>query len=698
MRLFIAEKPDVARGIAEVLGQTGKGQGFIECGHDRVTWCYGHMLEQADPDEYTPDNVPRNTNGNKVWRVDELPIVPNTWLMRVKAQEEGKPDIAGQLAAIGKLIQRADEIVNAGDPDREGQLLVDEVLEHFDNKKPVLRYWASARDAVSVKRALSNLKSNDTYTGWGLAAKGRARADWLIGMNLTRAYTLRAQRGGSRALLAVGRVQTPTLALVVTRDREIENFKPVPYFTLAAHIAHQAGTFAAAWRPREDQAGLDPDGRLIDKAQADALVAKLTNKPATIEAYEQAAKKMGHPLGLSLTALTAVAAKRWGYTADQILKACQSLYDVHKLTSYPRTDCGYLPESQHADAAQVLAALKHVNPDLGELIGRADPRIKSRTWDDAKVTAHHAIIPTMHKGSAAALKEDERNVYGLVLRSYLAQFFPQHEYKATTVNVTVEGESFQAKGRVVTLNGWRDVYQDEDQDEKGGESAEGQALPVMKEGDSANCQGINCRSAKTKAPPRFDEGSLPQAMENIHRFVTEPEHKKVLREGDGIGTVATRAAIITELKGKGYLENNGRALVSTILGRSLIDALPEIVKSPVLTALFERMLKGIEQGSAQLEAFQAKQEGFIRQEVAKANTGAVTIAGAKAAASVSTLHKCLACGSGLSRRPGKKPKTFWWGCSNYPTCSQAYSESPTAQGRPDYSTGRSKSTTNPNQE
>ncbi|KAH9504569.1 hypothetical protein Btru_063259 [Bulinus truncatus] len=310
------------------VAQTGKGQGYIECGQVKVTWCFGHMLEQAEPDEYTPDNVPRGTNGKKVWRTDELPIIPNTWLMRPK------PDAEAQLAVIRKLIQEASEIVNAGDPDREGQLLVDEVLEHFGNKKPVLRYWASARDAVSVKRALGNLKTNDTYTGWGLAAKGRARADWLIGMNLTRAYTLRAQRGGSRALLAVGRVQTPTLALVVSRDREIENFKPVPYFTLAANIAHQAGTFAAAWRPREDQAGLDPDGRLIDKAQADALVAKLTNKPATIEGYEQAAKKQGQPLGLSLTALTALAAKRWGYTADQILKACQASM---RFTSSPAT-------------------------------------------------------------------------------------------------------------------------------------------------------------------------------------------------------------------------------------------------------------------------------------------------------------------------------------------------------------------------
>lgn len=695
MRLFIAEKPDVARGIAEVLGQTGKGQGFIECGQDKVTWCFGHMLEQAEPDEYTPDNVPRGTNGKKVWRVDELPIIPNTWLMRAK------PDAEAQLAVIGRLIREANEIVNAGDPDREGQLLVDEVLEHFGNQKPVSRYWASARDAVSVKRALAALKPNATYTGWGLAAKGRARADWLIGMNLTRAYTLRAQRGGSRALLAVGRVQTPTLALVVARDREIENFKPIPYFTLAASIQHEGGTFLASWRPREEQAGLDPDGRLIDKAQADALVQALTGKPARIESYEQAGKKQGQPLGLSLTSLTALAAKRWGYTADQILKACQSLYEVHKLTSYPRTDCGYLPESQHADAGQVLAAIKHVNPELASLVDKADPRIKSKTWDDAKVTAHHAIIPTMHKGAAASLREDERNIYGLILRSYLAQFFPAHEYKATSITVAVEGESFQAKGRVVTLQGWREVFQEEEADDAAeGEGGEAQALPPMKQGDAAQCLAVNCRAAKTKAPPRFDEGSLPLAMENIHRFVTDPEHKKILKEGDGIGTVATRAAIITELKDKGYLENKGKALISTTLGRSLIDALPEIVRSPVLTALFERMLKGIEQGGAQLEAFQSKQEAFIRQEVAKANVGGVTIAGAKTAAPVSTLHKCMACGSGLSRRPGKKPKTFWWGCSNFPTCSQTYAD---VAGKPDYSTGRSKSnpnqsTTNPNQE
>src|SRR5690554_1241231 len=220
MRLFIAEKPSVAKAIAAELGTTGKGDGFIECGSDKVTWCFGHMLEQADPDEYTPDDVPRGPSGRKVWRVDELPIIPDTWILKPK------DDAKKQLNIIGKLLKESNEVVNAGDPDREGCLLVDEVLEHFRYSKPVRRFWVSAQDSVSVRRGLDALKNNADYRGWSDAARGRQRADWLIGMNLSRAYTLRAQRGGSRALLTVGRVQTPTLALVVGRDKDIEGFKP----------------------------------------------------------------------------------------------------------------------------------------------------------------------------------------------------------------------------------------------------------------------------------------------------------------------------------------------------------------------------------------------------------------------------------------------------------------------------------------
>jgi DNA topoisomerase-3 len=681
MRLFIAEKPSVAKAIAGELGTTGKGDGYIECGTDKVTWCFGHMLEQADPDEYTPDDVPRGQSGKKVWRVDELPIIPQSWILKPK------DDAKKQLAVIGKLIKEAKEIVNAGDPDREGQLLVDEVLEHFRNSKPVRRFWVSAQDSVSVKRGLAALKENTTYAGWSDAARGRQRADWLIGMNLSRAYTLRAQRGGSRALLTVGRVQTPTLALVVARDREIEAFKAVPYHTIRAVVQHAGGNFTAAWKARDDQAGLDSEGRLVDTAVADALVAAVKGQAGTIAAYKQEAKKQNQPLAFSLSDITAVASAKFGYSAEDVLNACQALYETHKLTSYPRTDCAYLPESQHADAPRVLEAVKHVNPELAGLVDGADPRIKSKTWDDSKITAHHGIVPTMQKGSKAALSERERNIYDLIVRAYLAQFYPLHEYMQTTVGVEIAGESFAASGKVVTRNGWRDVYgqADEDGEKDDDEDSGTQALPAMAQGDAVRCADAIRKDAKTKPPARFTEGTLIRAMENIHKFVSDAEHKKMLREGDGIGTSATRASIISELKRREFLAVKGKQIISTTLGRSVIDALPEVVKSPVLTALYERMLKGVEQGSAALDAFIAKQETFIRDQVAKANTGAVTIAGGKEGAPVSAIHKCMACASGLSRRPSKKKGQFWWGCSNFPTCKQTY---PDLKGRPDYSKGR----------
>jgi DNA topoisomerase-3 len=680
MRLFIAEKPSVAKAIAAELGVTNKGDGYLECGQDTVTWCFGHMLEMVGPDEYTPDDVPTNSQGAKVWRVDELPIIPKDWIFRVK------DDAKKQVKIIGSLIKSASQIVNAGDPDREGQLLVDELLEFFNNSKPVVRYWTNAIDSVSVKRALANMKNNQEYQGFAQAAEGRGKADWLIGMNLSRAYTLRAQRGGSRALLTVGRVQTPTLALVTARDREIESFKPIPFHTIRAEVKHPAGKFWAGWQAKEDQAGLDAEGRLVDTAVADALVESVLEKQGTISEYKQEAKKQNHPLTFSLSDMTTLASKRFGYTAEDTLKTCQSLYETHKLTTYPRTDCAYLPESQLADAPDVLEAVKAVNPGLAGLVDGADRKIKSRTWNDKNVSAHHGIIPTMHRGDINKLNEKERNIYELVVRAYIAQFYPIHEFMSTTVTIDIAGETFSAKGKVVTKIGWHSVYLDNSDDDKDGQDDEDQSLPKMKEGDDITCSQAVRRDAKTKAPARFTEGSLVNAMVNIHRFVPDSEHKKILREGDGIGTEATRASILSELKRRGYLEIKGKHIISTTLGRSIIDALPEVVKSPVLTALYERMLQSIQSGTAQLETFISKQEAFIRDQVAKANDGAVKIAGGKEAAPVSAIYKCMSCASGLSRRPlPKKKGHFWWGCSNYPTCKQTY---PDLKGRPDYSKGR----------
>jgi len=678
MRLFIAEKPSVAKAIAAELGVTSRKDGYLVCGKDQVTWCFGHMLEQAEPDEYLADAVPLRDGERKVWRIEDLPIIPDKWVL------QPKDEVKKQLHIIGRLLKSATQIVNAGDPDREGQLLVDELLAYFNNRQPVLRYWSNAIDPVSVQRALASMQDNRIFHGLAEAAEGRSKADWLIGMNLSRAYTLRAQRGGSRALLTVGRVQTPTLALVVARDREIAAFKPIPFHTIRAAIQHPAGLFQAVWKAREDQPGLDSDGRLVDTGVANALVETLSGQSGAVRQYQQEARQQKHPLTFSLSGMTALASKRFGYSAEEVLKTCQSLYEIHKLTTYPRTDCAYLPESQFADAPEVLASIKAVNPSLATIVDGADPGIQSRTWNDQKVSAHHGMIPTMHRGDLNQLNDKERHIYDLIVRAYLAQFYPIHEFMRTTVGVEVSGELFSAKGSVVTRNGWHDVYLDEDDNDQDDKS---QALPVMNEGDAIICQQVVRKDAMTKPPARFTEGTLITAMVNIHRFVTDPQHKKLLREGDGIGTEATRASIISELKRRHYLELKGKQIISTLLGRSVIDVFPEVVKSPVLTALYERMLRSVESGKTELADFMTKQESFIRDQVAKANEGSVAIAGDKEAVLVSEVFKCLACGAGLSRRASSGKKGYWWGCASFPSCKQTY---PDVKGRPNYNKGNHK--------
>ncbi|WP_027477969.1 DNA topoisomerase III [Curvibacter gracilis] len=660
MRLFIAEKPSVAKAIAAELGNVTRAEGYLQCGADRVTWCFGHILEMAKPEHYGEQYAK--------WRAEALPIIPQAWALLPK------DDAKAQLAVIGRLLKDATEVVNAGDPDREGQLLVDEVLDHFKNRRDVKRFWVSAQDSVSIQRGLAALKNNKDYQGLKDAALARQRADWLIGMNFSRAYTLRAQRGGAqKTVLTVGRVQTPTLALVVARDREIEAFKPAAYFTLQAQIEHANGAFRAAWKAKDDQAGLDSEGRLVDKAIAEAITKATTGQAGTLKEYRQEPKADGQPRAYALSDITLKASNKFGYSAEDVLKACQALYETHKLTSYPRTDCVYLPESQHADAGRVLAALKHVNPGFAKLIDGADPTIKSKTWNDAKITAHHGIIPTMHQGDASRLSDIERNIYELIVRAYLAQFYPAHEYMSTTIAVDVQGETFTASGKTVTRNGWRDVYQVEQ--EEGEAEEDTQALPPMQQGDGVKCARVDTKAMKTKPPARFTEGTLGKAMENVHKFVTDPEERKILKEGDGIGTSATRAAIISELKRRGFLEPKGKQIISTTLGRGLIDTLPEKVKSASLTAFYESMLKEIEGGKCAVDTFIEQQAEFIRGQVAEANSGASTVAG-------STGPACPKCGEGHLRRiPRKDGKGHFWGCNRYSEgCSAVYDDK---GGKPD---------------
>ncbi len=620
MRLFIAEKPSVAKAIAAELGVVNATGSCINCSNgDIVTWCFGHLLEQAEPDVYLPDSVPKTKKGTKVWRMVDLPIFPKEWITLPKADKGVKK----QLSVIGKLIKSSDSLVNAGDPDREGQLLVDEVIEHFKSKKPVKRFWVSAVDPASIRKGLQNLRDNRQYAGMRDAARGRSRADWLLGMNLSRAYTLANKPAtGKGELIAVGRVQTPTLTMVARRDYAIAHFKPQPYLALSATLEAQGTRFTARWRPSAGQRGMDEEGKLlIDLDIGRELVNRLSGETtATVVSCETKHKKAFQPKAYSLADIQIEASRLFGYTAEETLNTCQSLYETHKVTSYPRTDCGYLPESQHGDAKRVLDAISRTCPSAAKAASMADPTIKSATFNDKKITAHHGIVPVANAARWDKLNDKEQNLYRLIAKRYIAQFFPVHEYDATEIVLTLGDETFAASGKVVTRKGWKMLYSGT---EKGpGSAEETQALPLLVQGDSTRVESVSGKEAQTKPPACFTEGTLIAAMENIWRSFDDEKLQAQLKEVGGIGTPATRAAIISELKRKEYLVTDGKALHCSDHGRELLKKVSARVRSAQLTAQFEEKLKLVEKGELNVEGFTKEYEEFILEELQKVSKAA----------------------------------------------------------------------------
>lgn len=605
MRLFIAEKPSVAKCIIDVLGKKKTEKGYyVAQNGDLVTWCFGHLLELAQPDEYLSDDIPLTSKGTKRWRYEDLPIFPKKWVNIPKAEKGAK----AQLSVISKLLKSCTTVVNCGDPDREGQLLVDEILEHFKCKKQVLRYISSAQDSASVKKALSSLQPNAKFQGMAMAARARQRADWLIGMNLSRAYTLAHDNKGP---ITVGRVQTPTLNLVATRDLEIKNFVPKPYFNIKVKLSVNNEPFSADV-VLEGMTGLDSEQRLIDANVAKQLVSKLKSVDSfVVTDVTSSQKELEQPKSLSLADLQQYASTNFGFSAKETLDTCQSLYEVHKLTTYPRSDCSFLPEVQHSDAPQVLQSLAKVNPELSALISKADPAIKSKTWNDTKISAHHGIIPTSQIADKSALNDKEQKIYSYIVKTYIAQFYPKCVILNTTLKISAGEINLVAKGSVVIKKGFKEVL--------GGNVDKSQNLPKCQKGTQAKLETVELLNEKTKAPSCYNDGSLIKAMENIANIVTNPEHKKYLKEGDGIGTSATRAAIIEELKKRGYLTVKNKSLHATDLAFKFLGHLPDIIKNPVLTAIYESKFKDIEAGKLTLSEFESNQvQSFVLKQINRA--------------------------------------------------------------------------------
>ena len=612
-KLFIAEKPSLAKAIYTELGIQKRGDGFVLCKNGHVvTWCFGHMLEQATPDFYLPDE------GKKLWRKEDLPIFPTEWHLDCRIDpktQKADTMVKKQLSTIKKLLasKDIDTIVNAGDPDREGQLLVDEVLEYYGNRKPVLRFWASAIDSVSIQKALANLQPNARFEGMKLSALARSRADWLLGMNLSRGYTLAqppTAKGQKRPLIAVGRVQTPTLMMVAIRDRAISEFKPVPYLSISAQCESKGQGFRAKWQPKDDQAGMNEDHTmLLDFDMGKSLIAKLKAfNEAEVLSVESKKNQKSAPTPMSLADIQIKASSAFGFTAEQTLNICQSLYEKHKCASYPRTDCGFLPESQFSDAPKVLSAIAKTCPELAPFVQKANPKIKSKAWNDSKVTAHHGIIPTTMSVDWSAFSSQEKAIYKLIAQHYLAQFFPNFEYLSTKCGLRIGDEKFLSEGKVTLQAGWRAVLSTKEEGD--------QALPTMKEGDKVRVTDILGKEDQTKPPSAYTEGKLIEDMERIYKaFADYPSVRNKLKETNGIGTPATRASIIAELRRKGYLEEKGKKLHVSAQGLQVLNKVSRKVSSVVLTAQWEEKLEMIEKGSMKLDVFIKDLEAFIVSEL-----------------------------------------------------------------------------------
>ncbi|MGO1247937.1 MAG: DNA topoisomerase III [Oceanisphaera sp.] len=590
MILYIAEKPSVGRAVAEVLPKPQKkGEGFIRAANgDVVTWCIGHLLEQAEPQAYNPDF--------KKWRKEHLPIVPDEWQHTVKSATKK------QFTVVKKLVKQADVLVNMGDPDRVGQILVDEIINYC--QVPKAKRAAAQRCLINdmnpdaIQRSLNNLRPNRDFIPLATSALARARADWLYGINMTRLCTLQGQASGYQGVLSVGRVQTPILGLVVHRDLDIENFVSKPFYEVFIELKTASNdTYMAKWKPSVAcEPYMDEEGRVLLKKLADTVLSKVVGQAGLVSAVTESLKKQAPPLPYNLSTLQIDAARRFNLTAQKTLDICQQLYERHKLITYPRSDCRYLPNDHYHDRSAVVQGISKTCGALAEAVAHADLSLKSKAWNDAKVGAHHGIIPTRRGVDSSRLSQDELKIYELVARQYLMQFYPAFQYQEKQIDTQVAGGLFISRQKEVVDKGWKALLPDRGAKNKSaGEDTEFSAikLPNVGKGDKVSCIDGRLDEKQTSPPRHFTDATLLSAMTGIARYVNDPDIKKVLRDTDGLGTEATRAGIIELLFKRGFLSKKGKEIHATEVGRQLILSLPKVMTLPDMTAHWEAQLEAI---------------------------------------------------------------------------------------------------------
>ncbi|WP_122508964.1 DNA topoisomerase III [Pseudomonas viridiflava] len=642
MRLILCEKPSQGRDFAKVLGANRRGDGCLIGTDSTVTWCIGHLLETVPPEAYGIQH--------KHWSLDHLPIIPAQWRVEVK------PKTAAQFKVIKRLLSDATTVVIATDADREGEMIARELLELCQYRGPVERLWLSALNEASIRKALSSLKSGKETFPLYHSALARSRADWLIGMNLSRLFTLLGRRAGYDGVLSVGRVQTPTLRLVVDRDRAIASFVPVPYWNVEVYLSSMGQRFIASWLP--PRSGRDEPGRCLQQGLAHQAVQTITDgKSATVVSLQTEHCHEAPPLPFDLSTLQEVCSRKLGLGVQEVLNIAQALYETHKATTYPRSDCRYLPESMFNEAPAVLEALLKTDLALRPALGSLDRSLRSRVWNDTKVTAHHGIIPTTEPANLVRMSEQERRVYELIRSHYLVQFLPHHEFDRTQVELECGEERLTAVGKLILVQGWKGLLCENTEEDES--SHKSQVLPVLQQGTQCAVDDVELKSMRTTAPKPLTEGDLIKAMKNVAKLVNDPRLKQKLRDTTGIGTEATRAGIIKGLIDRGYLLKKKRALMASPAAHTLIEAVPVAVADPGMTAIWEQALDEIETGRLTLDAFVAKQAKWVTQLVAHYRSLTLAIA-------VDTSPDCPLCNASMLRRKGKSGP--FWSCSRYPDC------------------------------
>ncbi|WP_368246385.1 DNA topoisomerase III [Clostridium paraputrificum] len=592
LKIVLAEKPSVGREIARVLKCKNNKGSYIEGNGYIVTWALGHLVGLMDPEGYG--------DKYKKWSMETLPMLPKPMKLTVlKKTSKQYNEVKKQL-----LRNDVEEIIIATDAGREGELVARWIIDKSGVRKKIKRLWISSQTDKAILDGFKNLKDGRAYDNLYKAAVCRAEADWLVGLNVTRALTCKYN-----AQLSAGRVQSPTLAMIVNREEEIKNFKPEDYYNLKA----LTDKFTLSW--------VSPKGNsnIFKEEVAKSILDKTKNSTGEVIDVTKSRKKKYSPALYDLTELQRDANKIWGYSAKQTLNIMQRLYENYKLLTYPRTDSRYISSDILPTIPDRLRGIS-----VGEYRAYADKLLKQGVKgnksfvDNSKVSDHHAIIPTEEKLNLGVLSSEEKNIYNLVVKRFLSVMLPLYEYEQTTIKVNINGEIFLAKGNITLEKGWKALYQREDLDDEEGT----QELPTLKVNDKLNIRKIELIKKQTTPPGRFNEGTLLSAMENPHKYINVgKDAAKTLGETGGLGTVATRADIIEKLFNSFVIEKRGKDIYPTSKGIQLIELVPEELKSPLLTAKWEKDLEDISKGKANDKAFIENMKGYATSLVEDVKKG-----------------------------------------------------------------------------